>query len=56
MSIISKGGWERLLDEGYIVVLTRPGPRFERISRVLEGYRYHVTIVLDRQASLQAHL
>ena len=49
MSIISRGGWERLLDEGYIVVLTRPGPRFERISRVLEGYRYHVTIVLDQE-------
>ncbi len=47
LMLISRGGWERLLDEGYIVVLSRRGSRLERLANALEGYRYHITIVYD---------
>ena len=45
VNMIGRWGWERLLDEGYIVVLTKPGKRFSKLVEVLGGYRYHVTIV-----------
>jgi len=44
LALISKWGWERILDEGYIVVLSKPGVKHERIAKALEGYKYHVII------------
>lgn len=45
LSLIARGGWERLHDEGYIVILAKPGKTLEVLRRTLDGYRYHVLIV-----------
>ena len=47
LSLISRGGWERLLDEGYIIILSRTGAKHERLVKALEGYRYHVIFQLN---------
>jgi len=49
--LIARGGWERLMDEGYILILAREGRRAERLLESLEGYRYHVAIVWNQRSA-----
>jgi len=47
LRILAKGGWERLMDEGYIVVLSKPSLKFERLVKTLEGYKYYVMLAFS---------